>query len=92
MDRNRFDADPDPNFRVDADLDPDWHQNNADSHPFPSFTHVGKSEIFLPLVTALPLHNVLSFSSVSCVSYMFQYLDSILKFSEKKSTLSFSVN
>jgi hypothetical protein len=67
VDRHRFDADPDPNFHVDADLDPDWHQNNADSHPTPSFTHVGKSEIFLLLVTALPLNNVLSFSSVSDV-------------------------
>jgi hypothetical protein len=54
VDRHRFDADPDPdpNFHVNADPDPnpdpDCHQNdeapNADSTP--SFTHVGKSEIF----------------------------------------------
>jgi hypothetical protein len=40
------DADPDPNFQVDADLDqdPDWHKKYADPHadPSPSFTHVGK--------------------------------------------------
>jgi hypothetical protein len=31
VDRHCFDADPDPNFYVDADpdLDPDWHLNNA---------------------------------------------------------------
>jgi hypothetical protein len=47
---HRLDADPDPNFHVDANPDPDrdWHQNDAD--PFtdhnPSFNNVGKSEIF----------------------------------------------
>ncbi len=43
MDRHRFDADPDPNFHVDAD------QNDAGSHagPTPGFTHVRKSEYFL---------------------------------------------
>jgi hypothetical protein len=29
-------------FVVDPDLDPDRHQNNADPHAYPSFTHVGK--------------------------------------------------
>ncbi len=40
VDRHRVDADPDPNFLVDADPGPDldWHQNYAD--PIPSFTHV----------------------------------------------------
>jgi hypothetical protein len=54
---------------VDPDPDPDWHQNDADPHadPTPSFTHVGKSDIFLLLVTALPVYYVLSFSSVSNV-------------------------
>jgi hypothetical protein len=39
MDWHRFDADLDPNFHVDADPDPDWHQNNADPHadPIPNF-------------------------------------------------------
>jgi hypothetical protein len=44
------DADPDPNFHVDADLDqdPDWHQNNADPHavPTPCFTDVRKFDFF----------------------------------------------
>jgi hypothetical protein len=49
------DADPNPNFHVDAYPDPDpdldsadWHQNEADPHadPTPSFTHAGKSEYF----------------------------------------------
>ncbi len=53
MDRDRFDADPDPNFHVDADPDKD---------PTPSFT---QNQIFLLLVTALPVFNVLSFSPVS---------------------------
>ncbi len=32
VDRQRFDADPDPNFLVEADPvpDPDLHQNDAD--------------------------------------------------------------
>jgi hypothetical protein len=46
VDRHRFDADPDPNFHVDAvpDSDPDWHENDADPHadPTPNFTHVGE--------------------------------------------------
>jgi hypothetical protein len=42
VDQHRFDANPDPNFYVDAD--PNWHQNNADSHvdPTQGVTHVGK--------------------------------------------------
>jgi hypothetical protein len=33
VDPHRFNADPDPNFHVDAhpDPDPDWHQNDADA-------------------------------------------------------------
>jgi hypothetical protein len=48
VDRHCFDADPDLNFHNDADpdpyLDPDWHQNNADSQadPSPSLTNDGK--------------------------------------------------
>jgi hypothetical protein len=61
-------VDRNPNFHVDADLDPDpdWHQNDAIP---PSFTHVGKSlkNIYI-LVTALPVYNVLSFSSASSIS------------------------
>ncbi len=59
MDRRCYVADPDPNFYVDADPHAD---------PIPNFTHVGKSELFLLLVTAFPVYNVLSFSSVSNVS------------------------
>ncbi len=43
-----FDAVPDQSFHVDADLDPDWHQNDAEplADPTASFTHVGKCEFF----------------------------------------------
>ncbi len=68
MDRHRFhaDPDPDPNSYVDADPDPDpdqhQHQNDADPHAG------WKTEyFFLFFVTALPVYNVLSFSSVSNV-------------------------
>ncbi len=48
MYRHRFDAvpDPDPNFYVDADTDPDRPPNDADpqANPAPSSTHVGKSK------------------------------------------------
>jgi hypothetical protein len=35
VDLHRFDADLNPNFHVDADPDPDWHQNEADPHADP---------------------------------------------------------
>jgi hypothetical protein len=72
-------CDPDP------DPDPDCYQRNSDPHAdlTPSFTHVVKSDFVLLLVAALALDNVLSFSSVSSVSYVFSILDSILKFSGK---------
>jgi hypothetical protein len=78
VDQHRFDADPDPdpNFHVDAspgpDPDPDWHQC---ADPTPSFTHVGKSDFYFifTVVTSLPLYHVLSFSSVSNVSNVFQH-------------------
>jgi hypothetical protein len=38
VDRHSFDADPDPTFRCYDDRDPD---------PIPSFTHVGKFELFV---------------------------------------------
>jgi hypothetical protein len=43
--------------------------------PFPSFTHVGKSD-FLLLVTALSVHNVLSFSRQCQMCHNFQYFHS----------------
>jgi hypothetical protein len=46
VDQHRFDADPDPNFHVKSDPDPDRHQNDVDPHATPSYTHVGKSESF----------------------------------------------
>jgi hypothetical protein len=85
VDRHRFDAylDPDPNFHGDADPDPDpdpdWHQNDAEPHADP--TLVGKLEFFVLLVTAFPVNNVLSFSSVSNVSLFFSILASTFKFS-----------
>ncbi len=45
----------------------------------PSFTLVEKSDFFSFLVTVLPLYNILSFSSVSNLSYFFSVLESILK-------------
>ncbi len=68
---DNVDAYPDPNFHVDAVPDPypDWHQNYADPHSDPtlSFTHVGKSEKIVRLVTALPVYYILSFLTVSNV-------------------------
>jgi hypothetical protein len=55
---------------------------DADPDPDP------ENQNFLLLVTALPRYNVISFSSLSNVSYVFSILDSILKFSGKKSALS----
>jgi hypothetical protein len=67
VDQQRFDADPDPNFHVDAvpdsDRYPDWQQHVANPHadPTPSFTHVWKILIlFLLLVTAFSISNDLS--------------------------------
>ncbi len=38
VNRHRFDADPDldPNLYVNADPDPNWHQNEADPHAYPT--------------------------------------------------------
>jgi hypothetical protein len=76
---HRFDADPDlhvdadtdpDRHQNDADSDPDWHQNDADPHadPTPSFTRLENSIFFLLLVKTLPVNNVLSFSSGSIMS------------------------
>ncbi len=71
-DRHCFDADPDQNFQLmpkipDLDPDPDRHQNNADSQadPSPSLTHDGKLGKISIFLTAMPLYNVLPFSSVA---------------------------
>ncbi len=66
--------------------DPDWHQNDADPHadPTPCFTHVEKLFCLL-LVTALPIYNVLSFSSLYSVkdviilSFFEQHIEILLK-------------
>ncbi len=71
MDQHWFDANPDPNFYFVGNPDPDPDPGR----PTPSFTY---------LITALPLYNVLSFSSVSHVTYVFSIFDSILKFSGKR--------
>ncbi len=74
-----MDADPDFHVDADPDPDPDWpqSQNNGDPYadPTPSFTHV-----LTLLVPVLPIYSVLSFSSVSNVSYVFITLDSVLNF------------
>jgi hypothetical protein len=71
VDRHRFDAESDPkttfHFDADPDLDPDWHQNNADPHadPTPSFAHVGKlGKILLFLFTVMSVYNVFLFLSL----------------------------
>ena len=61
----------------DADPDPNFRVD-ADPDPDP------ENQNILLLVIALPRSNVLSFSSLSNVSYVFSILDRILKFSEKK--------
>ncbi len=86
MDQHRSDADPDPNFHVDANMDPEWHLNLADLRvdPTPSFTHVGQLEFLKLLVTALPVYKcfiVLFGSKCVIISRIF---DSIWKFSEKR--------
>jgi hypothetical protein len=53
-------AKPDPTFHFDADPDPD-----PDPTPSVSFEHVGKSEVFFTLFTAVPVFMVFSFSSSS---------------------------
>ncbi len=70
MDRQRFDADPDPTFHSDADPDPD---------PTLSFTHVGESEI---IFTAVPVN----ITHLSCQPHTcnFNILDSKSKFSGKR--------
>ena len=73
-----FDADPDPKFHVDADPDPDpgpdCHQNDVDPHadPYPSLHMLEiRNNFVLFLVTASPIYNVYSFSSVSKCAIIF---------------------
>ncbi len=68
VDRHHVDVirnpDPDQNFHVDADFDPDCHQNDVD--PTLGFNGV-KSKFFFYFVTTLIVYNVVSFSSVTKV-------------------------
>jgi hypothetical protein len=77
VDRHRFDADPDSNFHViaDPDPDPDWHQIDGDPHADttrPSFTHVGKSEFFFTLSRSM--------SSLQCFIFLISVTFSITFF------------
>jgi hypothetical protein len=89
VDRHRFDADPDHNFQVDVDQYPnrypDSHQNDDDPHANPTkFYTCWKIRKF----TALPVYNVLPFSSVSkhrC--HNFSYFHSIWNFGGKQYSL-----
>ncbi len=65
MDRHRFDADPDPdsNFHVDTNPDPDT----------PDFAHVGKSEFSLLLITALLSFTMLYLSHQCQRCHNFKY-------------------
>jgi hypothetical protein len=58
-------SDLDPNFHVNADPDPDWHQNDADPYKdiTPKLHMLEIRNVFF--VIALLVYNVLSFSSVS---------------------------
>jgi hypothetical protein len=87
MYRHRFDARSGfPN--VDADPDPEWHQNDPHPHadPTPRFTHMLKNPIFLYITSS---H---SFASLQCFNFqsnvkdviILSILDSILKFCGKK--------
>jgi hypothetical protein len=71
MDLHHVNVDSDPTFRSDAisDLDP---------HPSPSFTHVGKSEKFGLLFTA-----VIVLSLLTVLVKIFNVLDSLVKFFKK---------
>ncbi len=74
------DADPDPTFNFYAYPDPDFN---------PSFTLVGKSEIFLTFIH--------SNASLHCIIFLgiviiFNILDSILKFSGKKYSFKVGTN
>ncbi len=62
---------PDPNFHVDADPDPDWHPKDDDplEDPTPSFTHVGKSDFFTVS------H---SFASLQCFIFLTSVKDFII--------------
>ncbi len=64
MVRNLFEADPDPNFRVDSDPDPDPGSHQNDAVPTPSFTHVGKSDFSHSFGTFASLQNFIFLISV----------------------------
>jgi hypothetical protein len=68
VDRHCFDADSDsvPTLHVDADPDPDWHQNDAHPYadPSPSFTPVEEVRGFSLLFTAIPVYNDFPVSSI----------------------------
>jgi hypothetical protein len=81
----------DPNFLVDTDPDPDWHQNDADPHADPnlSFTHVGKYE-FLTFSHSLAISQ---FYLLICLKdvIILSILDSILKlWKNSSSTFSYA--
>ncbi len=65
MDQHRFDADPDPNFHVDAD--PKWHPNSADSHVDPT----------QGVVHMLEKLDFFEFKSQHCHFTMFIFLNSV---------------
>ncbi len=82
MDQHPFDADPDPNFHVDVDSDPvpDWHQNDADlMRILTQLSHMLENALFLLLVTALQVNNVLPVSSVSNFKYLIQLIEILWK-------------
>ncbi len=70
-------------FVVNPDLDPDWHQNNADPPAYPKFYTCWKiCNIFYFFITGMPVYKVFLYSLVATVSWIF--LDSILKYSWKE--------
>jgi hypothetical protein len=68
---HRCDADPDPDFHVDADPHAD---------PTTSFTHVEKSEYFNHCISSLKCFVFLISDVSEC---FFPFMDTILKFSGK---------
>jgi hypothetical protein len=81
VDRHGFNADPNPNFYLDADPYPDldWHQNDANPQedPTPSLTHLRKKE---KCCFSQQCQFFLSHKLQKC----HYFKDNILKFSKKR--------
>jgi hypothetical protein len=85
VDRHRFDANPDsdPNFHVDADPDPDWHQKMPIfMRILPQVSHI--LEFFFTFSHSFAILQCFIFLISVKHDQIFIILDSILKFCGKK--------